>query len=98
MNIEKETLGQRMKRLRTDKNLSAKSMARSIDVAESTYREWESGKGLKLPPCQKISQMLGISVTELITGESPDWQNHLKDLESLEHNLRLLRLKLSSLI
>lgn len=93
-----EPLNQRLERLRKEKNLTAKAMARLIDVPESTYREWEYGRGLKLPPCQKISQVLGISVSELITGEVPDWKNHLDELERIEEMLRKTRLKLSSLI
>lgn len=98
MKTNNESLGQRLERLRKEKNLTAKAVARLIDVPESTYREWEYGRGLKLPPCQKISQVLGISVSELITGESPDWETHLESLEKLEQNLRETRLKLSSLI
>ncbi|MDO9184197.1 MAG: helix-turn-helix transcriptional regulator [Bacteriovorax sp.] len=98
METIKESLGQRLERLRKERNLTAKAMSRLIDIPESTYREWEYGRGLKLPPCQKISQVLGISVSELITGEGPKWKNHLEDLETLEQNLREIRLKLSSLI
>ena len=69
-----EALNERLKRLREERGLTAKAMAGLIDVAESTYREWEYGRGLKLPPLQKISQVLTISVTELVTGQRPEWQ------------------------
>ena len=98
MKVSTESIGKRLERIRKERNLTAKSVARMIDVPESTYREWEYGRGLKLPPCQKISQVLGISVSELITGEEPQWQNYLEELEVLERNVREIRLKLSSLI
>jgi DNA-binding transcriptional regulator YiaG len=44
-----EPLNQRLERLRREKGLTAKAMAKLIGVAESTYREWEYGRGLKLP-------------------------------------------------
>jgi transcriptional regulator with XRE-family HTH domain len=98
MNRDNETMGKRLKRFREEKNLTATVVARLIDVPESTYREWEYGRGLKLPPCQKISQVLDISITELVTGELPDLQVHLEDLRKLEESLRETRLKLSSRI
>ncbi len=98
MQQNEESLGQRLERLRKERKLSAKEVARLIDVAESTYREWEYGRGLRLPPWQRISHVLAVSVTELVTGVKPDLQQHLKDLESAEENLRQIRLKLGSLI
>ena len=88
----------RLKGLRNAKGLTAKAVARAIGVPESTYREWEYGRGLRLPPFQKISQVLAVSVTELITGSKPPWQTHLEALALIEADLREARLKLSSLI
>lgn len=93
-----EPLNKRLERLRRDRGLTAKAMAKLIEVPESTYREWEYGRGLKLPPFKVISQVLAISVTELVTGQQPDWPKHLEDLAEVEKSLREMRLKLSSLI
>ncbi len=87
MKHEQEALNKRLERLRKVKGLNAKEMARSIGVPESTYREWEYGRGLKLIPFEKISQVLAISVTELITGQQPQWQNHLDELKALEKKI-----------
>lgn len=95
---EKEPLGKRLERLRKQRELTAKAVAREIDVAESTYREWEYGRGLKLPPWQRLSRLLGVSVTELVTGETPEWQMCLNELEVIEKMIRELRLKLTALI
>jgi transcriptional regulator with XRE-family HTH domain len=94
----KEQLSKRLARLRIEKGLTAKAMARLIGVPESTYREWEYGRGLRLPPLGEISQVLAISVTELVTGEKPNWPGHLDELELIEQQLRAMRLKLGSLI
>lgn len=95
---DNEPLNKRLERLRKAQGLTAKAMAQSIEVPESTYREWEYGRGLKLPPFQKISQVLAISVTELVTGHKPPLQEHLQELEHLESQCREVRLKLSSLL
>jgi DNA-binding XRE family transcriptional regulator len=73
-------------------------MAQSIDVAESTCREWEKGRGMKLPPFQRISQVLAISVTELMTGEIPVWAEVIDELARIEKKIAELRLELTSRI
>ncbi len=78
--------------------MTAKAMARLIGVPESTYREWEHGRGMKLPPFQKISQVLAISVTELITGQRPPLSDAVKTIEAVEQKLGELKSYLSSLI
>lgn len=93
-----EKFNERLLRLRKEKNLTAKFMAHAIEVPESTYREWEYGRGMRLPPCQKISQVLGVSLSELMTGERPDGAKITAELERIENLVQELRLNLSSLI
>ncbi len=92
----KEPFHLRLQRLRMLRKLTAKSLARALEIPESTYREWEYGKG-RLLPLEKISQVLAISVTELVTGTPPEMQSHLEELEKIEQMLRQLRLKIGSL-
>lgn len=89
-----EPFNQRLKRLREAKNLSASQMAKLIDVAPTTYREWEYGRAMKFPPFLKISRVLAISVTELVTGELVTPGSTARELEDIEARLRELRLKL----
>src|ERR1700679_3386462 len=86
-------LNQRLERLRRERGLTAKAMAKLVGVAESTYREWEYGRGLKLPPFQKFSQVLAISVTEIMTGQKPDWEELVEELEVIEKRINELKLK-----
>ena len=92
-----EVFHQRLASLRKTRGLTANAMAKLIGVPASTYREWEYGRGMKLLPLQKISQVLAISVTELATGAKPNWDKHLQDLEDLEIRIREIRLNLASL-
>lgn len=92
--VENESLHKRLERLRQQKGLTAKAMAKLIGVPASTYRDWEKGKGLKLPPYQKISQVLAVPVTELVTGEKPTFNELYEKLESIESDLHQLRLKI----
>ena len=84
----KETLGKRLERLRKEKNFTAKQVARLIEVPESTYHDWESNRNAKNQmPFQKISLVLAVSVTELITGELPDKQELLEGVKELEEKI-----------
>lgn len=98
MSKYQESFEARLERLRKQKGLTAKSMANQINVAESTYRDWEKGRGLKVPHLQEISKVLSISVTELITGHPADLADHLKLLVEIEEKLTQVRLKLISQI
>ncbi len=92
-----EKFDQRLKRLRQEKGLTAQAMADKIGVPGSTYRDWESGKGLRIPPLEKIGQVLAISVTELITGEQKSKGEAIARAESIEQQLRELRMIIGSL-
>lgn len=97
--MENETLNKRLSRLRQQKGLTAKEMARLIDVAETTYRDWESGKNAKsLMPFERISRVLAVSVTELITGQLPDRQGLLLGIKGLEEKVLELKIKISTMI
>jgi transcriptional regulator with XRE-family HTH domain len=96
--MKTELFHQRLERIRQEKKLTAKAMAELIDVPESTYREWEKGRGMKQPPFKKISQVLAISVTELVIGEKPEWQDVLERITEIEVRMTELRAYLSSRI
>ena len=55
-----------MKKLRVQSGLSAKSLALTIGVAVSTYREWENCRAVSGQPYKKISVVLNLSVSELL--------------------------------
>lgn len=96
--MKTELFHERLERLRKERKLTAKSMAQLIDVPESTYREWEKGRGIKQPPFKKISHVFAISVTELVTGEQPEWHDVLKRIMEIEKSLAELRANVSSRI
>ncbi len=96
--MKTELLHQRLKRLRKEANLTAKEMALQVGVPQSTYVDWEHGRGMKVPPLQKISQVLAISVTELLTGQKPSLQTFVTELEKIELHLREIRAQLSSIL
>lgn len=91
-----EEFSTRLKRLREKAGLSTHEMAKLIEVAQSTFSDWENGRGLRPVPYQKMSQVLAISVTELITGMKPNNREIIEELESIESKIREMKTKLNS--
>lgn len=79
-----ESFHKRLKRLRTDCGLSAKEFARRLGVPESTYRTWEYGGGIVGQPYLKMSELLGVSLHELLTGETPKPDELIALLDKME--------------
>jgi transcriptional regulator with XRE-family HTH domain len=91
-----DKFAERLKTLRAHKGLSASEMARLIGVPQTTYSDWENGKGLRIPPLLKISQVLAISVTELVIGQQTPADELIKEIELVEEKLRSIKVKLST--
>lgn len=86
----------RLRALRVRQNLTSTEMARLLQVPKSTYSDWENGKRLNMPPLLKISQILSISVTELITGEQPNHQTTLNKIVEIEKILSQIKANIAS--
>lgn len=65
-----ETLGQRIERLRKERNLSQQQVASAAKVSRVAVTKWESGvtKNLKLENLLAMCDLFGVSAEELISG------------------------------
>lgn len=65
--IDRQSLGENLRRLRRMRNLSQKFVAGEADISVPTYRNIETGKSTpKLETLQMISKVLESSITELL--------------------------------
>lgn len=85
--INNKKFGSFIARLRKEKNLTQKDLAERLFVSDKTVSKWERGisfpnVGLLIP----ISDILGVSVTELLYGENIDTEKNLnlKEFEKLK--------------
>ena len=63
--------GQTIKRLREDKNLTQTQLAEKIGVSSKAVSKWETSKGLPdISLIEPLSQALGVSVMELMSGDT----------------------------
>ena len=63
--------GQTIKRLREDKNLTQTQLAEKIGVSSKAVSKWETSKGLPdISLIEPLSQALGVSVLELMSGDT----------------------------
>ncbi|UYL07515.1 helix-turn-helix domain-containing protein [Bdellovibrio sp. SKB1291214] len=93
-----ETLGKRLKRLRSDKDMSAQQVADLAGIPVTTYREWENGRQILGEPYEKLAHALDVTLFELLTGRKPNRADLFIKLEEVEMALGELRSHLGSLL
>ena len=79
--VEMETVGQRLKRLRVEREYSLNHCARKIDVSPSTYAGWEEGRTIQGEPYVKLAMLLDVSLSYILTGQSNDLCEHLEQVQ-----------------
>lgn len=66
--------GKTIKMLRQRRRITQKELAESIAVSDKTVSKRETGKGLPdIGIIEELDGALGVSVTELLTGDSGQW-------------------------
>jgi transcriptional regulator with XRE-family HTH domain len=91
-----ETLAKRLKRLRTEKDMSAQQVADLAMIPVTTYREWENGRQILGEPYEKLAAALDVSLFVLMTGREPKQADLFIKLEQVEKTLSELRSQLDS--
>ena len=76
--------GNTMKQLREKRKLTQKELADSIAVSDKTISKWETGKGLPdVAILEDLAQALGISVSELLTGDLKENENPAGNMKKI---------------
>ena len=80
--MDQVKIGQFIKAMRKEKNLTQREVAERLDISEKTVSKWETGNGLPevslmLPLCE----LLEISVNELLSGERLDEKRYFEKAE-----------------
>ena len=76
--------GLTIKKLRESQNLTQKELAVKIGVSDKTVSKWETGRGLPdISIIDDLAKSLGVSLTELLTGE-------LKTNKNISGNMKKL--------
>jgi transcriptional regulator with XRE-family HTH domain len=84
-------VGESMQRKRKAKGLSAKEVASRLNVAESTYREWENGRKIQGEPYTEISKVLDINIGFLLGIEKNELVQLQTEIDILEGHVKTIR-------
>ena len=77
---------------RKQKNLTQMQLAEKLNITDRAVSKWETGKSLPDSSIMiDLCNILGISVTELLSGEEISMENYNKDLEN--HLLEMIKQK-----
>lgn len=92
-----ETMGERLRKLRTQKGLTQKQVSEFIGIPASTYRDWEYGKQIKGEPYEKLAVVLDVTISQLITGRTLRSEELIKQLDYLDEHIKIIRKTVASL-
>lgn len=68
-------LGTTISRLRMERNMSQGDLAEALDVSRQSISKWETNSSIpELDKLVKLSRLFGVSLDELVTGETPPAQ------------------------
>lgn len=81
------TFSENLKNLRVNKGLSVKEMATKLEVAPSTYREWEYGRKIQGEPYPKIAEILNVSLDKLFGRKQIKVKDVLNSLEEIKNKI-----------
>lgn len=91
-----ESFGKRLKRIREEKGISVKDMAKKVGASISTYREWEYGRQIKGEPYVRIANALEVTLYKLLTGQDSASNELQQNLLHIENQVKDLRRNLES--
>jgi len=94
----KETIHTRLKRFRTRRGLSIKTVSALSGIPISTYKEWENGRQIRGEPYPILAEALQVTLQELITGEKPQAGRILERMDRLQIEIESIKKDLISLI
>ncbi len=83
--MDKERTGQLITELRKEKGMTQKQLADALNVTDKAVSKWE--RGLSFPDIsmlEPISEVLGISIMEILAGERKDESDTISREEALE--------------
>ena len=67
------TLGERIYKLRTEKEMSQEDLAVALEVSRQSISKWETnGSVPALDKLVKLSEIFGVSLDELVTGKKAE--------------------------
>ena len=73
------SLGERIYKLRTEKEMSQGDLADALEVSRQSISKWETnGSVPELDKLVKLSELFGVSLDELITGKVQEQLPHLR--------------------
>ena len=73
---------------RKEKNLTQQELADKLNISNKTVSKWETGNGLpELSLMMPLCEVLGITVNELLSGESIGGENYKE--KAVEINVEL---------
>ena len=85
--MDYKKIGQFISTLRKNKKLTQEQLANKLNITKNAVSKWERGLGLMdLSLLKPLSEILEVSITELLSGEKFDEENIIQNTEEIVEN------------
>lgn len=89
--MNQEKIGEFIQKLRKDKNLTQEELARKLNITKNAISKWERGISLMdISLLKPLSEILGVSITELLNGERIEEDNIKSKSDEVVNNTIIL--------
>lgn len=86
--MNQEKIGKFILELRKEKNMTQQELASKLGVSDKTISKWENGRGMPdLSLMKPLCNVLGITISELLSGERLDKKEYQEKLEENTLNI-----------
>ena len=90
INMDQIKIGKFIAELRKEKNMTQQQLGDKIGVSYKAISKWENGRGLpELSTLKPLSEELGISINELLSGEKIAKEDLQEKMEQLLVKIKL---------
>ena len=80
--MNQEKIGKFIAQLRKEKNMTQNELANRLGITDRAISKWENGRGMPdLSLLKPLSDELGVSINELLSGERVEKERYLDKLE-----------------
>ena len=80
--MDQVKIGKFIAKLRKDKNMTQEQLGEKLGVSFKTISKWETGRGLpELATLKPLSDILGITINELLSGEKIEKEKYIDKVE-----------------
>lgn len=74
--MDNDSIGNRLKKLRSERNLKGEDVAAALNISESTYRRWEAGSNRPVRKLKEVADFFNVTTDYILYGKESEKDLH----------------------